>query len=406
MEELRDLSALVVPRVGEVVEDPSDLVEPVRLVDGSCVVVEAVRAYLRDLRASGRSAASLRSYALALLRWFRFLWAVEVAWDRAGRAEARDFMVWLSTVEKPVRPRRAGTPRPGSVNAVTRKAYPGTRYAPRTRRHNRAVVNAFYEFHRDWGTGPLVNPMPGRQGMRDPRADVHHNPEEAFGRGRVSVYQPRVPRREPRAMSDSAFDEVFAALSCDRDRAIAAFYVSTGARAAELLGVTCDRVDIGQQLVGVIRKGSGDLQWLPAMPDAFVWLQRYRQGLREQVPSGAGDAVWWTRRRPWRPLTYPAMRAVLVRVNQQLGTNWTLHDLRHTAARRMVKDPRLTLPDVQWLLGHAHLTTTQVYLEPRLEEVVERCRTHHRQRSEPVAPPAPAEGYRPEVMAALLGVAR
>lgn len=139
MEELRDLSALVVPRVGEVVEDPSDLVEPVRLVDGSCVVVEAVRAYLRDLRASGRSAASLRSYALALLRWFRFLWAVEVAWDRAGRAEARDCMVWLSTVEKPVRPRRAGTPRPGSVNAVTRKAYPGTRYAPRTRRHNRAV---------------------------------------------------------------------------------------------------------------------------------------------------------------------------------------------------------------------------------------------------------------------------
>jgi integrase len=35
-----------------------------------------------------------------------------------------------------------------------------------------------------------------------------------------------------------------------------------------------------------------------------------------------------------------------------LAANWTLHDLRHTAAYRMARDPQMRLTDVQWVLGH------------------------------------------------------
>jgi hypothetical protein len=68
-----ELSTLVVPAVGTVVtrEDPW---EPVRLVDGAGEPVAAATAFLRELQASGRSAATLRSYAMDLLRWFRFGW--------------------------------------------------------------------------------------------------------------------------------------------------------------------------------------------------------------------------------------------------------------------------------------------------------------------------------------------
>ena len=38
------------------------------------------------------------------------------------------------------------------------------------------------------------------------------------------------------------------------------------------------------------------------------------------------------------------------------------HDLRHTAAYRMARDPQMPVTDVQWVLGHAHLSTTQQYL--------------------------------------------
>jgi Phage integrase family len=82
------------------------------------------------------------------------------------------------------------------------------------------------------------------------------------------------------------------------------------------------------------------------------------------VPRGPSEPVWWTLRRPFRPLTYDAARMVFAGVNQLLGANWTLHDLRHSAAKRMLRDPDLTLADVQWVLGHAHITTTQIYTAP------------------------------------------
>lgn len=52
------------------------------------------------------------------------------------------------------------------------------------------------------------------------------------------------------------------------------------------------------------------------------------------------------------------------RASAALGSNWTLHDLRHTAAYRMARDPEMLLTDVQRVLGHALLSTTQIYLTP------------------------------------------
>lgn len=96
---------------------------------------------------------------------------------------------------------------------------------------------------------------------------------------------------------------------------------------------------------------------------------------------------------------------VFTRANAVLGSNWTLHDLRHSAAKRMVRDPHLSLADVQWVLGHAHLSTTEIYTSPTPDEVIAQVLAHHeRQRTgqlRPLAPPAP--GYRPEVLETLFG---
>jgi hypothetical protein len=86
---VRDLASLVVPRSGAVVT-VDDVWEPVRLLDSSGAPVGAVRVFLQDLQAAGRSAATQRSYAMDLLRWFRFGWAIGVPWDHATRVEARD----------------------------------------------------------------------------------------------------------------------------------------------------------------------------------------------------------------------------------------------------------------------------------------------------------------------------
>jgi site-specific recombinase XerD len=179
---------------------------------------------------------------------------------------------------------------------------------------------------------------------------------------RTGRYRPRVVPRAPRCIPDERFNEVFARLSSHRDRALVAFWVSTGARAAELLGATAGDVDPGQQLITVVRKGTRALQALPASPDAFVWLRLYDAQLQDLVPAGRDQPLWWTLRRPFRALSYDAARVMFTRANVALGANWSLHDLRHTAAYRMARDPAVPLTDVQWVLGHAHLSTTQQYL--------------------------------------------
>jgi len=267
---VRDVLALRVPRVGRVEEGTGPAL-PYRLIDGNGADVAAVSEFLHDMLADDASPASLRSYAYELLAWFRFLWAVDVPWDRASQVEARDFALWLKTAKKPPRQRRPDAPAAGAVNSVTGKASPGGNYAARTRRHARAVIHAFYEYYREMYGRPLVNPFPrAKGGGADEPVNAHHNPMRPFLRpSRRAPYQPKEPKRVARGIPDAAFNELFAALPSHRDRALIAFYISAGARASELLGVTRNRVNPGDQTIGVIRKGSRALQWLPASAECI-----------------------------------------------------------------------------------------------------------------------------------------
>ena len=143
--------------------------------------------------------------------------------------------------------------------------------------------------------------------------------------------------------------------------------------------------------------------------------------MRETVP------VWWTRSCGWRstwpsnhlcslapgvvdptprpaPLNYHAMRAVLRRANASLGANWSLHDFRHTAAARMLADPAFTLVDVQTVLRHASVTTTQIYTQPRLDDLIGKVLEHHARPKADVATIEPA--YDAAAVRELLGLPR
>jgi integrase len=229
---------------------------------------------------------------------------------------------------------------------------------------------------------------------------------EPYRLERSGMYRPAVPSRIPRSVPDEDFNEIFAALNSHRDRALVAFYVSTGARASELLSATRGGADPGRQLITVVRKGTRELQQLPASTDAFVWLRLYQLEMDGKLPRGSGQPLWWTLRRPFRPLAYHAAHRMFERAGEVAGTDATLHSLRHTAAYRMAEDPALPLTDVQLVLGHALLTTTQLYLTPRKEDVIRRILAHHAEQVRQArlrARPAPAPGYRPESLDVLFG---
>jgi len=377
----RDIESVRLPLWGRVV--PGGGVVAWLVVDPSGEPVAPVRQFLVDFVARGNRPGSVRSYAYDLLRWWRWLQAVDIGWSRATSAEVRDFVLWLGQASKPRRATRtASALTAGTVNPVTRKQHLDDRYQPRTVRHSNAVLRAFYEFWIERGEGPLVNPVP--LDRRGHRPNAHHNPMEPFRpEGRIR-YNPKIPKRAPRAMPDERWRDLFAAMRSNRDRAILALAISTAARASELLGLRGGDLDWGEQLIRVRRKGSGAEQWLPASPEAFVWLRLYIAEIGDQPADGP---VWLTLRRrrrgggalARRPLNYEALRAVLRRANVLLGSNWTMHDARHTCAIR-IGPGRLAVPS-----GHS-------------DDLGARPAGHHpdlprrrRHRGLPAYPPAPGQ---------------
>ncbi|MGW1675356.1 site-specific integrase [Streptomyces sp. NPDC002324] len=160
----RDLVGFVLPESGGLVES-ADPGRPYVLLDADGAVVEPVGVFFGELQACGRSASTVRSYGMDLLRWWRFLAGWVLVWDRVTRVDARDFARWMQVAPKPVRVhwrRRASSsaaappvrPSVGVPNPVTGRAAPGAMYSPPP--GSRGRLGSAIER----GTVPAVGPGP------------------------------------------------------------------------------------------------------------------------------------------------------------------------------------------------------------------------------------------------------
>ena len=335
----RDLASLVVPAAGELIAT-GDRYEPFRLTGPDGAAVEPVTAFFRDLLAAGRSEATVRSYGMDLLRWFRFFWAAGMAWDQATQREARDFSRWLQLAGRD-----------------------GRGYAPAVRAHSETVLRGFYALSpggrapgrsstRSRWTGPGGEAVPARITTRWRRTAA-----SAAGR-----YRPRLPSRVPRAVPTRSSTR--SSPGCRR--------TGTGPWSRSTCPPgrghrSCCRprqavTDPGRQLITVSRKGTaGAAAAARPRPDAFVWLRLYQAEMDGADPGRARPAAV-VDAAPAGAAADLSRGAPDVRAGvQQAGSAATLHALRHTAAYRMADDPALPLTDVQAVLGHAQLTTTQIY---------------------------------------------
>lgn len=323
-------------------------------------LAEIYRGFMLDCWARGLADASVRSYATALLRWARFLNGIATPWDRVTSFEIRDFVLALKGGDRSL--------------------------AARTINHNLSVLSSLYDYASVSASRLLLNPVP-RDGRAYQPGRLNEGPyRRSFAR---STYRQREPRLAPRASPDHEFRRLFERLPSNRDRALVEFWVSSGARPSELLGMRVRDVDAGQQRITVIRKGTRSPQSVPASSEAFLMFALYQSHIDPDLRS-PNQSAWWTLRRPARALNYEAARAMMRRLNVALGTTWTLHDFRHTAAVRMAGDPQVTITDIQRILGHASLATTQEYLRTYDADVFERIRDHLARRSDP-KPPPPAD---------------
>jgi len=153
-----------------------------------------------------------------------------------------------------------------------------------------------------------------------------------------------------------------------RDRLILELLYGTGIRVAELVGLDVDDVDRSRRVVRVIGKGDKQRS-VPFGVPAEQALQRWlTEGRPHWATERSGPALLLGRR--GGRLDQRAARAVVNQATAGLagGGGLSPHGLRHTAATHLL-DGGADLRAVQELLGHASLSTTQLYTHVSVERL-------------------------------------
>lgn len=191
---------------------------------------------------------------------------------------------------------------------------------------------------------------------------------------------PKLPRSLPKAMSEAEVETLLAAPDADtaagvRDKAMLELLYATGLRVSELVGLRGEQVNLRQGVLRVTGKGNKE-RLVPMGEIAIEWIERYLAGARaELLGPHRTDALFVTTR--GEEMTRQAFWYLIKRYALKAGIR-TLspHVLRHCFATHLLNHGA-DLRVVQLLLGHADVSTTQIYTYIARENLKKLHAMHH-----------------------------
>jgi integrase/recombinase XerD len=199
----------------------------------------------------------------------------------------------------------------------------------------------------------------------------------------LNIERPRAAERFPKTLSEKQVEALLAAPDVDtprglRDRALLEVLYATGLRVSELIGLKMFELSLTDGLVRVFGKGSKE-RLVPLGEVALEWLDRWLRDGRPELLKGAdSDYVFVTGRKAglmsrqmaWTLIKTHAFAAGIAR--ERISP----HVLRHAFATHLLNHGA-DLRVVQMLLGHADISTTQVYTHVARERLKRLHQVHH-----------------------------
>lgn len=192
---------------------------------------------------------------------------------------------------------------------------------------------------------------------------------------------PKLGLRLPKTLSEQDVERLLGAPDVEtdlglRDRAMLELMYASGLRVSELVGLHMGGVDLRAGVVQVVGKG-GKERLVPMGELAMDWLRRYVQRSRPALADGrnvdglflTGRAHTMTRHNFWRLIKLYAAQA-------GIRAALSPHTLRHAFATHLLEHGA-DLRAVQSLLGHADLSTTQIYTHVAQARLRELHARHH-----------------------------
>jgi integrase/recombinase XerD len=158
-----------------------------------------------------------------------------------------------------------------------------------------------------------------------------------------------------------------------RDRALLELMYATGLRISEAISLTHRDLSLRSRILRCHGKGSKERQ-VPVSDHAIRWLEQYVSALHPRRQPQPGTFVFLNQD---KPLTRQFTWALINQYATKAGlNNVTPHTLRHSFATHLLENGASTL-FVQALLGHQHITTTEIYTRVSTKHLRKSYDQHH-----------------------------
>jgi integrase/recombinase XerD len=197
----------------------------------------------------------------------------------------------------------------------------------------------------------------------------------------LNVDAPKRLRGLPKSLTEDEVERLLCAPLTEeplgvRDRAMLELLYAAGLRVSELVTLTLAQVSQDMGVVRILGKG-GKERLVPIGEVALDWIKRYTGGARSELlgarlsdalfVSSRGEAI--TRQAFWQLIKRYALRAGIAKAISP-------HTLRHAFATHLLNHGA-DLRVVQMLLGHADISTTQIYTHVARERMKQLHAKHH-----------------------------
>ena len=198
----------------------------------------------------------------------------------------------------------------------------------------------------------------------------------------TKVRSPKLEKKLPSFLDEVEIDELLALPDNKslgrRDQAVLELLYATGCRVSELVGLTLERLDLSNRFVILLGKGNKE-RLVPlgnTCCQAVAAYYPYRQELMQKYHAEQHDFVFVNSR--GGVLTDRSVRRILDKYISQLALRKQVspHTIRHTFATHLLGHGA-DLRAVQELLGHANLSTTQIYTHVTTERIAAVYKKNH-----------------------------
>ncbi len=197
----------------------------------------------------------------------------------------------------------------------------------------------------------------------------------------LQIEAPKIARSLPKSLSEQEVEELLKAPNTGdavglRDRAMLELLYASGLRVSELVGIQVNEVSTQDGVVRVTGKGS-KTRLVPMGQEAADWIDRYVKTARPEIlQKRLCDALFVTNRA--QGMTRQAFWHLIKRYAVQAGIHKHIspHVLRHAFATHLLNHGA-DLRVVQMLLGHADISTTQIYTHVARERLKQLHSVHH-----------------------------